>query len=294
MKRRVRSRASRLRTSRALKAAWAQTSRAEKTRRSQLMNAAQWGGLSSIQRKSKVHGRWLKDLTARRKALKKLSKSLKKNWALKTPEERAAKVQLLLKAQWEGRSLEDRKTFIRNVIEKRDTLAYRRKLSRATRNTWKQYSLQERADRVENQRALEKRRDPKHHETYSRIMKTWWDSLSVEDRAAFVRRRHKAQYVKPNRLEVKVQQALDKWFPGEWKYNSGETVIGGKIPDFVNVNSKKAVIEVFGNYWHKSKDVRIRKAHFRRFGMDCVVVWERAFKKDPEVLRMEVVGCLGD
>jgi len=45
-------------------------------------------------------------------------------------------------------------------------------------------------------------------------------------------------------------------FPNEWKYaGDGSLIIRGKCPDFVNVNGRKLIIEVFGDYWHSEERV---------------------------------------
>jgi G:T-mismatch repair DNA endonuclease (very short patch repair protein) len=62
--------------------------------------------------------------------------------------------------------------------------------------------------------------------------------------------------------------------------------IGGKNPDFLNVNGKKKVIELFGDYWH-NLDGRMsekeRKKHFKKYGFDCLVIWEKELKDMEQV-----------
>jgi len=90
-----------------------------------------------------------------------------------------------------------------------------------------------------------------------------------------------------------MQSILDTHFPGEWKYTgNGEVIIGGKNPDFTNVNGQKSVIEVFGDWWHGEKRTGIpndqavssRVAHFAKWGYDCTVVWENELKDEKAVL----------
>lgn len=51
--------------------------------------------------------------------------------------------------------------------------------------------------------------------------------------------------------------------------------ISGRNPDFLNVNGKKAVIELFGRYWHTPKDKQQRIRHYKKFGFACLVLWEK-------------------
>jgi len=58
----------------------------------------------------------------------------------------------------------------------------------------------------------------------------------------------------PTSPELCLGGLLDKHFPGEWRYTgNGDTLIGGKSPDFLNVNGQKAVIELFGDYCIRKK-----------------------------------------
>jgi G:T-mismatch repair DNA endonuclease (very short patch repair protein) len=102
-----------------------------------------------------------------------------------------------------------------------------------------------------------------------------------------------ANQVRPTTPERTMQSILDRNFPGEWKYTgNGEVIIGGKNPDFVNINGRKAVIEVFGNYWHSERitgkppdqDVADRIAHFAKYGFRCTVIWEREASDENLVL----------
>lgn len=93
-----------------------------------------------------------------------------------------------------------------------------------------------------------------------------------------------APLFKQNKLERKVEEYLEESFPKEWQFNNGDFKISGYYPDFVNVNGKKAVIEVFGDYWHRGEDPKIKIAIYKRVGYDCVVIWESEFKKEPQSL----------
>lgn len=93
----------------------------------------------------------------------------------------------------------------------------------------------------------------------------------------------KANGRKPTQTELKVQQILDKYFPA-FKYNGNfdlGIMLGGMIPDFVNINGHKQVIEVFGDYWHSDKVIKDWKGSelgkimaYKPFGYNCLVLWQ--------------------
>lgn len=95
----------------------------------------------------------------------------------------------------------------------------------------------------------------------------------------------------PNKPELELQYILNNLFPNEYAYNGnfecGFTLMG-KIPDFVNVNGKKKVIELYGDYWHRNDDPQDRIELFKKLGYECIVVWE-AELKDKEKLIMKLL-----
>lgn len=76
---------------------------------------------------------------------------------------------------------------------------------------------------------------------------------------------------------------LIKKYDLPYKYvGNGEIWIHHKNPDFINVNGKKEVVEVFGRYWHtkgqglsgKTREENKTKEHYKQYGFDCVVIWD--------------------
>ena len=93
---------------------------------------------------------------------------------------------------------------------------------------------------------------------------------------------------KPNKAELKLQAILDQYFPNQWKFvGDGGLVIDGKAPDFVNVNGKKQLVEMFGDYWHRGQNPQERIDLFSRFGFATIVVWERELK-NPEMVANKI------
>lgn len=86
-------------------------------------------------------------------------------------------------------------------------------------------------------------------------------------------------YKNKNRVEELVEQTLNKLFPRHWKFvGNGKCWIGRKNPDFVNINGKKELIEVFGDYWHFGENPQVRINHFQKYGFRTLVIWEKQVK----------------
>jgi very-short-patch-repair endonuclease len=92
----------------------------------------------------------------------------------------------------------------------------------------------------------------------------------------------------PNKLEKKMDAFL-KTITNEFKFvGDGQVWIGGRCPDFININrEKKQLIEVFGSYWHEPDDEEFRKSHFKSCGFNTLVIWDKEFQ-DPQFLREKV------
>ncbi len=109
-------------------------------------------------------------------------------------------------------------------------------------------------------------------------------------------RRHQLAVLKslaqhPNRLERAVLVVLVDAFPAAgWMFNS-DTVVAGKMPDFVRGDGLLLVVDVHGDYWHRDEtvtDIRRRQRYFLKNGYRLVVVWEHEFKRSPSVLLKRV------
>jgi hypothetical protein len=97
--------------------------------------------------------------------------------------------------------------------------------------------------------------------------------------------------VSPNNLELKVQGWLDSLFPHEWKYvGDFQIFIGGKCPDFMNINGQKKLIEIFGDYWHKNDDSQDRIDHFKKYGFNTLVLWEGEINSNPIKAKRQIMS----
>lgn len=95
---------------------------------------------------------------------------------------------------------------------------------------------------------------------------------------------------KPNQKEMQLDSILQNHFPKTYEYTgNGKLVIGGMIPDFFNVNGRKDVIELFGDYWHtiknRWKDNELGKIMaYNSLGYRCLVIWEHELKDEQAIV----------
>jgi G:T-mismatch repair DNA endonuclease (very short patch repair protein) len=99
--------------------------------------------------------------------------------------------------------------------------------------------------------------------------------------------------ISPNKPERTVQSILDELVPNEWEFvGDGQVILGGLNPDFINVNGKKLILEVFGDYWHKQqvKPYRVNEERIKiyaDYGYNTLIVWEKE-TKDIESLKLKI------
>ena len=111
-------------------------------------------------------------------------------------------------------------------------------------------------------------------------------AIEMWKRSEYQRKQYKAKNVKPNKPEIKLSNLLNKLFPNEYKYvGDFQFFLGGKNPDFMNVNGQKKLIELYGDYWHRNADPQNRIDHFKQYGFDTLVIWEQELKKSRLQLR---------
>lgn len=134
---------------------------------------------------------------------------------------------------------------------------------------------------------------PKEKERRSRTSKQLWQSKEYAEKTLNAILKSLAR--RPNKLELKAIGLLDKNFPNEWQYTgNGKVILGKLIPDFINVNGKKKVIEIFGEYWHTgertknrpnlTKEGRIKE--YQQLGFGCLVLWDRDLEDEEKAIRL--------
>lgn len=115
-------------------------------------------------------------------------------------------------------------------------------------------------------------------EKLSRILKISWQDPE------FAKMMIEAQHRKPNRAEKKLDDFLQEILLKEYQINVKAEVmtLGGRCPDFVNVNGQKKIIEMNGDWWHsekktgrtKKEEEQQRIDYFAQFGWKTLIVWE--------------------
>lgn len=97
---------------------------------------------------------------------------------------------------------------------------------------------------------------------------------------------------KPNKQEQKLIKLLAEQLP-EFRYNgdfSQGVMLGGLIPDFINADGAKEVIELYGDYWHSKDGTRWRQTELGRImsynsiGYRCLVIWQSELKDTDKVV----------
>ncbi len=129
-------------------------------------------------------------------------------------------------------------------------------------------------------------------ETKSKMSETG-KRLWQEDshREKLVKASRLALCIHPNKPEALVLSMLNEAAPNEWAFvGDGQLIIGGKNPDFANINGEKKIVECFGDYWHGQKarcyeeTEEGRIALFKKFGFQTLIIWERELKYPEKVL----------
>jgi len=152
----------------------------------------------------------------------------------------------------------------------------------------------------------EKWRDPSYRKAMSEMAISLWQDQKYRNKQKyrinllkigdpeFLKKFYASRRVRPTHPEQLLDLLLQKHFPKEFAYNgdySKGVSLGGLIPDFININGRKLVIEVFGDYWHdkrngvpwKSTEFG-RKATFAQLGFDCVIIWESQLNNPKSVI----------
>ena len=113
----------------------------------------------------------------------------------------------------------------------------------------------------------------------------------------YVRKVIKGEHKRPTSLEQRLISILDKELP-YFKYNgdfSQGVTLAGMVPDFININGKKQVIEAFGDYWHSGEGIPWRKTDLGRImaynslGFDCLILKESELKRITDI---EIAGII--
>ncbi|KKL97060.1 hypothetical protein LCGC14_1838220, partial [marine sediment metagenome] len=136
----------------------------------------------------------------------------------------------------------------------------------------------------------------------SESLKAAWEAKSPEEKDRLTRRVVEGNRRRPTEPERFLGSFLEQFYPGEWAYNgdgSQGLVIGGKVPDYINVNGEKEVVEVFGSYYHDPEFFPNRLTeeelvkHYAKCGFKCYIFWDWECYDSEKLLRSlgGDVGC---
>ena len=114
-------------------------------------------------------------------------------------------------------------------------------------------------------------------EVIKKSIKKMWDNYSEDERSSRIK---KALTIsKPNFKEIQLFNLVQSISSNYALNTKGEViVIGGKIPDIVNINGEKKLVELFGKQWHKPEDDQKRINYFKQFGWNTLIVWENELR----------------
>lgn len=88
---------------------------------------------------------------------------------------------------------------------------------------------------------------------------------------------------RPTDLEAKLIEIITKYHLPYKYVGNGDFIIGGKNPDFINTNSAKVAIDIFGDHWHNAGEIPNRKAVFAKFGWELIILWGHELKHLSEI-----------
>jgi len=119
----------------------------------------------------------------------------------------------------------------------------------------------------------------KHREGLSNAGKKKFQDLSY--RKERIIKMRKGAHVRPTIPEKKLGELLQEACPDEYKYTGNDTfMIGRRFPDYVNINGKKKVVEMFGDFWHKGQNTQDKIDEYASYGFGCLVIWESDLKHE--------------
>lgn len=90
---------------------------------------------------------------------------------------------------------------------------------------------------------------------------------------------------KPNKPETRMLEILNQYYPNTWKYvGDGKVIIGSYNPDFIRIDGKKQLIEIFGDYWHRDTNPQDKIDFYAEVGFATLVFWEHEVYEDVNYL----------
>jgi len=132
-------------------------------------------------------------------------------------------------------------------------------------------------------------KNPKYRVKISKLVKKTWKNYTKDQKHDRLAKMIRSSGKRPNKCEIVVNTILNNLYPGEYKYvGDGKVWIGNANPDFMNVNGQKKVIEFFGEFYHKSSDEELRRCLFEKYGFKCLVIWGKDLRSNNK-LRNKII-----
>ncbi|MCK9369866.1 NUMOD3 domain-containing DNA-binding protein [Candidatus Dojkabacteria bacterium] len=135
--------------------------------------------------------------------------------------------------------------------------------------------------------------DLEYRTKMTNMVKLMWSNSDFKNSTVKAQRAN--IHIRPNNKELILCSLFNKHFP-DYKYTGDfSVIIGGKSPDWTNVNGKKSVILLHGLYWHlwkpqkdnpnltKQQVEQCEIEHYKRFGFHVLIIWEDELKDLNEV-----------
>jgi len=207
------------------------------------------------------------------------SKRMQAWWASRTAEQMKEEKQKRVEGNrkhWEEVGDEGRSERGRLTSEGQDNPETRQKMSDNAR----------RRNLEASAKGLHPFQDPVLKERVSQLHRDFWKDESKEEEQRAIIKKIAQNQTKTNNGKTHderlLEYILEDLFPGEWRYNEKcWFMLGRRFPDFVNVNGKKKVIEVFGEHWHEFEEVQEKKDYYAQFGYETLVLWDyEIYNKD--------------
>ena len=164
-----------------------------------------------------------------------------------------------------------------------DSPEYVARLSRVHKELWQDPEFVQMMSEAQSKSAVERWQDPEYREHQMEAQKRSWEDPEI------VARRFAGLNKKPNKPEQRLIDIFSRHLP-QFQYNGDFSLgitLGGLIPDFVNVNGKKEVIELFGDYFHSPEVIGDRWQGselgkvmlYNSLGFRCLILWESELKE---------------
>ena len=164
------------------------------------------------------------------------------------------------------------------------TLEAREKMSDSSKG---QIITQEHKDKISKSMIKHYAENPvsdKRKKEISKQSKKVWANRTDAKKNEIIRKIWKNAQLKPNKAETKLNNILQEICPNEYRYvGNFEFMIGGKCPDFMNINGQKKLIELNGTYWHHNDNPQDRIDFFKKYGFSTLIIWEHELKDIDEL-----------